>query len=47
MFKIKVGSADIQDKDVYVKVQYDTDISKLTPNLRIDGDSYARRGAEL
>lgn len=42
----QVGSADIQDKDVYVKVQYDTDISKLTPNLRIDGDSYAPEGEQ-
>lgn len=42
----QVGSADIQDKDVYVKVQYDTNISKLTPNLRIDGDSYAPEGEQ-
>ena len=27
-------------------MQYDTDISKLTPNLRIDGDSYAPEGEQ-
>lgn len=42
----QVGSADIQDKDIYIKVQYDTDISKLTPSVRIDGDSYSPEGEQ-
>lgn len=42
----QVGSADIQDKDIYINVQYDTDISKLTPSVRIDGDSYSPEGEQ-
>lgn len=42
----QAGVATITDTDVYIKVQYNTDISQLTPTLTIDGDSYTPVGKQ-
>lgn len=46
MINNQVGVATITDTDVYVQVQYDTDISQITPIITIDGDSYTPQGTQ-
>jgi hypothetical protein len=46
MITNQVGVATITDTDVYVKVQYNTNIRELTPTLVIDGDSYTPEGTQ-
>lgn len=45
-FKVnnQVGTENITGTDVYVKVEYDTDISNIIPTVTIDGDSYTPEG---
>lgn len=42
----QVGTAEIGESDIYVKVKYETDLKTLTPTVSIDGDDYTPNGVQ-